>query len=78
MCNGAGFVLPIPPDVTPATDRPVAPEVVKPWIDLIEKLEGDAAFYSGECARARQAAATYLPERLAPRYVEYFNRVAAR
>jgi hypothetical protein len=56
----------------------VAPEVVKPWIDLIEKLEGDAAFYSGECARARQAAATYLPERLAPRYVEYFNRVAAR
>jgi glycosyltransferase involved in cell wall biosynthesis len=78
VCNGAGFVLPIPPEVTPATDRPVAPEVVEPWIDLIVKLEGDAAFYSEECARARQAAAIYLPERLAPRYARYFNGVAAR
>jgi len=78
VCNGAGFVLPIPPDVTPATDRPVAPEVVGPWIDLIARLEDDAAFYAEECASARQAAAIYLPERLAPRYVEYFNRVAAR
>jgi hypothetical protein len=64
--------------VTPATDRPVAPEVVGPWIDLIARLEDDAAFYAEECASARQAAAIYLPERLAPRYVEYFNRVAAR
>jgi glycosyltransferase involved in cell wall biosynthesis len=78
VCNGAGFVLPIPPEVTPATDRPVAPEVVEPWIELIERLEGDAAFYAEECARARQAAAMYLPEQIAPRYAEYFNRMAAR
>jgi len=78
VCNGAGFVLPIPPEVTPAANRPVAPEVVEPWIELIARLEDDAGFYAEECARARQAAAIYLPERLAPRYVEYFNRVAPR
>jgi len=78
VCNGAGFVLPIPPDVTPAARRPVEPEVVEPWIDLIARLEDDAGFYAQESARARQAAAIYLPEQLAPRYVEYFNHVAAR
>jgi glycosyltransferase involved in cell wall biosynthesis len=75
-CNGAGFVMPLPPEVTPETEHPVEPEVVAPWIELIERLEGDAAFYAEEVERARQASAAYRPETLAPRYVEYFGKVA--
>lgn len=71
-CNGAGFYLPIPPGITPQQARPVAPEVVEPWIDLIIRLEGDHDFYAAESQRARDAGAIYLPENLQPRYVEYF------
>jgi glycosyltransferase involved in cell wall biosynthesis len=75
-CNGAGFVIPLPPEVTPEMERPVDPEVVAPWIDLIERMEGDAAFYAEEVERARQASAAYRPETLAPRYVEFFRNVS--
>jgi hypothetical protein len=49
--------------------------VVEPWIDLIMRLEGDADFYRNESARAREAGRIYLPENLAPRYVEYFRTI---
>lgn len=74
-CNGAGFYLPIPPEITPQYPRPVPPAVVEPWIELILRLEGDADFYQAESARARQAGAIYLPENLQPRYVEYFASI---
>jgi glycosyltransferase involved in cell wall biosynthesis len=74
-CNGAGFYLPIPPEITPGCSHPVEPEVVEPWIDLMVRLEGDAAFYREESERARAAGAIYLPENLAPRYVEYFRGI---
>jgi glycosyltransferase involved in cell wall biosynthesis len=74
-CNGAGFYLPIPPDITPARARPVDRDVVEPWIGLIERLEDDPAFYVEESERARQAGQIYHPERLAPRYVEFFRNV---
>jgi glycosyltransferase involved in cell wall biosynthesis len=74
-CNGAGFYLPIPPDITPNQPQPVSPEVVDPWIELIIRLEDDADFYREESERALQAASIYRPENLAPRYVDFFNRV---
>jgi glycosyltransferase involved in cell wall biosynthesis len=76
-CNGAGFYLPIPPEITPRYPRPVGAEVVEPWIELIERLESDAAFYEEESRRAREAGKIYRPENLAPRYVEYFESVLA-
>jgi glycosyltransferase involved in cell wall biosynthesis len=74
-CNGAGFCLPIPPEITPRQRSPVAPEVVEPWIDLIVRLEGDEAFYKEQSERAFEASQIYRPENLAPRYVEYFESV---
>lgn len=74
-CNGAGFYLPIPPDITPRHPVPVAKEVVEPWIDLIVRLEGDAEFYGEESRRALEASAIYRPDNLAPRYVEYFASI---
>jgi glycosyltransferase involved in cell wall biosynthesis len=74
-CNGAGFYLPIPPEITPQQPIPVSPEVVEPWIELILRLEDDSDFYREESDRALQAASIYRPENLAPRYVDFFNRV---
>lgn len=74
-CNGAGFYLPVPPEITPARPVPVPVEVVEPWLELIVRLEGDEAFYREEQQRAREAGKIYLPENLAPRYVEYFGNL---
>jgi glycosyltransferase involved in cell wall biosynthesis len=71
--NGAGFVLPIPVEVTPAAKQPVDAAVVEPWVALIAKLADDQASYERESERARQAGRIYLPSELAPRYVDYFR-----
>jgi glycosyltransferase involved in cell wall biosynthesis len=75
-CNGAGFYLPIPPEITPRTTRPVEPEVVEPWIELIARLEDDEEFYREEAERARLAGQIYHPDQLTPRYLEFFRSVA--
>jgi glycosyltransferase involved in cell wall biosynthesis len=74
-CNGAGFTLPIPPEITPQYPHPVDPETVEPWIDLITRLEDDQDFYREESERARQAGRIYHPDNLAPRYVDFFRGV---
>ncbi len=74
-CNGAGFVLPIPEDLTVHTTRPVAPEAVQPWIDMIVRLCFDEEEYQRQCAKARQAAAMYSRESLTPRYAAFFRHV---
>lgn len=74
-CNGAGFYLPIPPNITPEQPVPVSPEVVEPWIDLMIRLEGDEDFYRQESRRAIEASALLRPENLVPRYIEYFRAI---
>ncbi len=74
-CNGAGFYLPIPPDITPHQSAPVAKGVVEPWIELMIRLESDPEFYGEESRRALEAGSIYRPENLAPRYVEYFSNI---
>jgi glycosyltransferase involved in cell wall biosynthesis len=78
VCNGAGFTLPIPAEITPRLARPVDREVVLPWVDLIARLEDDEAFYQEQSDRARQAGQIYHPERLKERYVEFFRHVVDR
>lgn len=74
-CNGAGFTIPIPQEITAYSPYPVEAAVVEPWIDLIVRLEDDAEFYRQESERARAAGTQYLPENLAPRYVDFFRGV---
>jgi glycosyltransferase involved in cell wall biosynthesis len=75
ICQGAGFCLPIPAEITPKAARPVEPEVVQPWIDLIARLEDDEDFYQGHSALAQQASQIYRPAQLIPRYVDFFESV---
>lgn len=73
--NGAGFVLPLPPDLTVQSQRPVSAEVVEPWLDLIVRLAFDEPFYEAAVARTREAARIYERRKLAPRYVDFFRSV---
>jgi glycosyltransferase involved in cell wall biosynthesis len=73
-CNGAGFVLPLPPALTVKTRRPVPAEAVEPWIDAIVKLAFEEPFYQDAVEKTRQAARMYAREELAPRYVDFFVR----
>ena len=74
-CNGAGFVLPLPPDLTMDVRRPVAATAVEPWIEVIERLAFDEPFYQQAVAAALSAASMYARESLAPRYVDFFKQV---
>ena len=71
---GAGFVVPLPKSLTLETNLPVSAEDVAPWLDCMERLVDDAT-YAQASARARVAGEAYQPAVLAPRYVEFFNRV---
>ncbi|MCX6634121.1 MAG: hypothetical protein NT090_03375 [Acidobacteria bacterium] len=46
-----------------------------PWIEVIERLYDDEAFYQEHCERAREASKVYLPENLAPKYVQFFRNL---
>jgi glycosyltransferase involved in cell wall biosynthesis len=76
-CNGAGFVLPLPADLTMATRRPVGVAAVEPWVQNIVKLAFDEPFYQDAVAKTRAAARMYKREELAPRYADFFMRVLA-
>jgi glycosyltransferase involved in cell wall biosynthesis len=74
-CASAGFVMKLPESLTQFEKFPVAPEVVRPWVDLVVRLFDDEEFYQAECRKAREAGRRYLPEALAPLYVEFFRNV---
>ena len=73
--NGAGFVLPLPADLTSGTNRPVSAEAVEPWLEVIVKLAFDEPFYEDAVARTREAARMYERATLASRYVDFFRGV---
>jgi len=75
--NGGGFALPLPSGLTLETRTPVPAAAVGPWLELIEELADDT-FYAAASTRARAAGETYLPQVLAPRYVEFFERVLSQ
>jgi hypothetical protein len=71
----AGFLFDIPQRYTPQTRLVPTAEVVGPWIDTILRLWDDAAFYEQERRRCLAAAEAWKPERLVPRFEEFFTRV---
>lgn len=75
ILNGAGFALPLPLDYTMETRSPLPAAAVEAWVDLIQRLTGDDAFYAAESQKARQAARAFDPATLAPRYAAFFSSV---
>jgi glycosyltransferase involved in cell wall biosynthesis len=77
-CNGAGFVLPLPKDLTVETRKPVAAEAVQPWVDTIVRLCFDEEEYQRQAAKAKMAAVMYSRASLTPRYAAFFRDVLER
>ena len=71
----AGFLFAVPEQYTPASRVLPTAEEVAPWVETIIRLWDDAAFYEQEQRRCRAAAEAWRPERLAPRFEEFFARV---
>jgi glycosyltransferase involved in cell wall biosynthesis len=71
----AGFLFPVPGRYTPTARVLPTAEEVAPWVETIIRLWDDAAFYEQEQRRCQAAAEAWRPERLAPRFEEFFARV---
>ena len=71
----AGFLFDIPERYTPHTRLVPTAEEVAPWIDAILRLWDEEAFYQQERNRCLAAAEAWRPERLLPRFEEFFGRV---
>lgn len=74
-CAGAGFVLEAPVSWTPDMAQPASAAEVEPWMEIVERLEDDPAFYAAQRALALQAARAYSKPSLLPRYAEFFQTV---
>jgi glycosyltransferase involved in cell wall biosynthesis len=77
-CCGGGSVLPLPKDLTPATRTPPPPEAVEPWLARIIQLCDDENAYQKASMVARTAAEALQPERLLPKYLEFFDHIERR
>ena len=75
VVGDGGFVLDVPDSITPKSQAPATADEVRPWTDLAIRLMTDDAFHADASARARAAGERFLPERLAPRYLEYFRSI---
>ena len=71
----AGFLFDISERYTPQTRLVPTAEEVAPWIDTILRLWDEEAFYQQERNRCLAAAEAWRPERLLPRFEEFFGRV---
>lgn len=71
-----GFTLPLPPELTELTRRPVGPQAVRPWLELITSLLHDQQSYRAASDRAAAAGARFHPDRVGPRYAEVFTDLA--
>jgi len=78
ILNGAGFALPLPLDYTLETRSPLPAAAAETWVDLIQRLTSDDAFYAAESEKARLAARAFDPAVLAPRYAAFFSDVLGR
>lgn len=74
-CQGAGFVLPLPPDLRVESKKPVTADEARPWVDMVIRLADDAPFYEDACAKALKIGATYRAEALGDRYINYFQQI---
>jgi glycosyltransferase involved in cell wall biosynthesis len=72
----AGFLFDVPEQYTPDTRTVPSTDEVQPWLETIERLWDDSAFYATERDRCLRAAATWRPERLLPRFEAFFADVA--
>jgi glycosyltransferase involved in cell wall biosynthesis len=71
----AGLLFDVPEQYTPESRLVPSAEEIAPWVDTIIRLWDDARFYEQERRRCLDAAEAWRPERLLPRFEEFFGQV---
>jgi glycosyltransferase involved in cell wall biosynthesis len=71
----AGFLFDVPERYTPQSRFVPTAEEVAPWIETIIRLWDDEPFYAQERRRCLAAAQAWHPDRLLPRFEEFFAGV---
>jgi Glycosyltransferase len=69
MCGGGGRVIALPAEVTLETERV---SEVSEWVNEIERLAADEAYYATAAAAARRSGERFAREALLPRYAAWF------
>jgi glycosyltransferase involved in cell wall biosynthesis len=71
----AGFLFDVPERYTPESRLVPSTEEIAPWINTIIRLWDDEKLYEQERRRCLAAAEAWRPERLLPRFGEFFAQV---
>jgi hypothetical protein len=69
----AGFRFDVPERYTPATREVPTAAKVAPWVETIMRLGDGPAFSEEQRRRCLAAAEAWRPERLLPRFEEFFR-----
>lgn len=77
-CNGAGFVMTPPAHLLDSFGKATTPADVAPWIDVIERLYDDAAFYTAQSDAALAASRAFSTGVLGPKFVSFFDAAHRR
>ncbi len=73
--GASGFALPLPERLTPASKIVPSAEEVEPWVETVIRLWDDDSLYQEQSALAKREAQRWHPDRLRPRYAEFFSNV---
>jgi glycosyltransferase involved in cell wall biosynthesis len=71
----AGAALLLPERLTPVSRILPTAEEVQPWVETIIRLWDDPAWYHEQSIEARKQSQLWHPDRLRPRYAEFFRGV---
>jgi glycosyltransferase involved in cell wall biosynthesis len=72
----AGLLLSLPDRLTPESRSLPTAEEVEPWVETITRLWDDRALYDEHRARSWKESERWHPDRLRPRYTEFFSNVS--
>lgn len=75
--GAAGFVLPLPENLTPVSGYLPSAEEIKPWIDAVVQLCGDEDHFTQASALAKQESLRFLPKHLAEPYLDFIREIMA-
>jgi len=74
----AGFTLPLPDRLTPATRSLPTSDEIRPWLDAILRVWDDADLYKSQANLARLEAMRWDPERIKESNREFFANIGPR
>jgi hypothetical protein len=72
----AGFLFDIHERYTPQTRVVPSAQEIRPWVETLERLWDDPAFYAAESERCLRAAGAWRPGQLLPRFESFLADVA--